>query len=371
MHADIVVVGGGVIGASVAYHLGAAGGRRVVLYEQAPPPGTGATAYSGGLVRVHHGGRMEMAVLAAASHPTYAHWDRIVGGDCGFRRTGFIHLVAPAGAGELGAAVAGLRGLGVEAHLMTPEGLGRLQPEWCLEGVAAGLYEPGGGYAEPRLAAAGFLRRACELGVEVCDGVAVTRICGDPGRVSGVDTEVGRTEAGTVVLAAGGWSRALALRLGLDLPLACRQIAVTLVRAPADTRSCVCIDEPLGTYFRPARQGVLFGVDTGNPRVAPEARVPGPGAGRLRAARGRLARRLPGLADAPFAGLRSGFDAFTPDERPLIGPVAGLDGLYLATGFSGGGFKTAPAVGQAVAHELVDGERAPQLDPFRLDRLQT
>jgi len=367
--ADIVIVGGGVLGASIAHHLSLLRPGRIVLCDQARPPGMGATSRSGGLVRMHHS-CPEDVELAAASHETFARWPEVIGGDSGFRRTGFLLLVGPEHRQALGANLVHLSRCGVATSLLDPDDVGELQPGWCLDGIGAAAYEPDSGYAEPRLATLGFLRRACQAGVEVLAGVTVAGVRVERGCATGVETSDGPVAAGLVILAAGAWSARLHGPLGLDVPVACRQIAIAFLDAGASPAACrfTCIDDTLGIYFRPDDGTVMHGVDSGGAEVSPDVETPIVDPWRLAAARDRLARRIPELATAPVVRVQSAFDGYTPDGHGLIGTVPGVDGVYLATAFSGGGFKVAPAVGSAVAREVVDGAEQPLLAAFRPDR---
>ena len=359
------------IGAGIAYHLACAHAAEVVLCEQAPLPARGATSRSAGLIRMHHTS-MDVVPLALASLRTYAHWHDAVGGDCGFRRTGFALVVGPEHAGELRANVRLLQREGVDTTALEPEELRELQPFAAVDDVGAAAYEPESGYADPVLTTLAFLEQARSRGLKVVDGATVLGLRLEDDRVCGADTNLGEIEARTTVLAGGAWTAALLREHGIELPIRSREIGTCLVdgsRLPPAPACLTYIDDVTGGYFRPDDTGALVaGVPVERWDVDPDAELPPLELAQLEQARERLAHRIPLLRDAELVGTRPGFDAYTPDKQPLVGRLPELDELYVATGFSGGGFKLAPALGEGVAAELLDDEARPELEPFRPDR---
>jgi sarcosine oxidase, subunit beta len=360
-----------VIGASIAYHLVCADAGEVVLCEQAPLPARGATSRSAGLVRMHHTS-MCVVPLARASLHTYVHWRDLVGGDCGFRRTGFALVVGPEHADELRANVDLLRDEGVETTVLAPEELHELQPFAAVDDVGAVAYEPESGYADPVGTTLAFLEQARGRGLRVAEGVTAFEVCAEGGRVSGVRTNLGDVEADTTALAGGAWTAALLRGHGIELPVRSREIGTCLVdagRLPPAPPCLTYIDDTTGGYFRRDDAGALVvGVPVERWDVDPDAELPPLELAQLEQARERLAHRIPLLRDAELLGTRAGFDAYTPDKHPLVGRLPQLDGLYVATGFSGGGFKIAPSVGEAIAAEIVEGTTRAELEPFRPER---
>jgi glycine/D-amino acid oxidase-like deaminating enzyme len=261
---------------------------------------------------------------------------------------------------------------GYETHVVGPEELEELQPSWSAEGVGAAAWEPESGYADPVRTTRALVERGRERGLRVLEGTRAEGLVRSNGRVGGVRTSRGEVAAGTVVLAGGAWSAPLLAELGVDVPVETVHIGTCLVegaRLPEEPASCTAIDDTTGTYFRPdGGRCLLAGVPTGRSRLDPDAEPPPLGSGELDESRSRLGRRIPALEDGRVVGTTSGFDGYTPDKHPLIGPVEGVEGAYLAVGFSGGGFKVAPAVGEAVAAELAGGERRAELEPFRPER---
>ncbi|WP_143662614.1 FAD-binding oxidoreductase [Streptomyces sp. CB03238] len=377
MRADVVVVGGGVVGASIAHHLAAAGSADVLLCEQGIAPGQGATSRSGGLLRLHHTAHCDTR-LAARSLPVFQNWQDTVGGECGYRRTGFVMLVAEKYAESLRRNSAAVEESGGRSELIDPVDLTELYPGLGVDGVGAAAYEPEGGYADPVAAAGTLLAAARRRGARVADGMCVRRLLTTGDRISGVETNLGEVSAPVVVLASGAWSgRDLAGAVGVTVEVAPRRIGLALAAVPGAGNSGAglptCIDDTTGTYFRPSgNDGLYFGVPS-HPAVSLGTDVEPLTPDEVSAAKDAVATRVKAVGGAELLGSKAGFDGYTPDRRPLIGP-AGPDGLYLATGFSGGGFKTAPAVGELVAAELLGGAgvagraEEPLLTPYRPGR---
>ena len=369
---DIAVIGGGVVGAGIAYHLATAGAS-VALVEQEGPVSRSATWNSAGQIRLHHSDLAD-ARLAALAFDTFENWADVIGGDVGFRRTGFAFLVGEQHTGLLDDNVKLLARLGVDTTVLSPAEFATAHPGLNLQDVAVVAYEPRSGYADPARAARTLTDRAREHGAVVLKGAGGGRLRHSGGRVVGVDVGPTAVSAGEVVLAAGAWSGEVLARSGLPLVLPLRTRRVGLVTADgtdllARPSLPMVIDDLTGTYFRPHLDDlVLFGVPLDSWDPAPEDANKPPEREREATARALIDRRLPGLAGAVRRTAVAAADGYTPDRRALIGPSSQVPGLYLATGFNGGGFKVAPSVGAAVAAELTGAGGRPELAPYRPDR---
>jgi sarcosine oxidase subunit beta len=353
----VVVVGGGVNGASIGYALAAKGARRVILVEQGALA-TGASGRSSALVRMHYTNEWD-ARLAWASYPVFRHWAEIMGGPAVFTRTGFLNLVAPEHADHLRKNVEILRGIGIPTVALSGDEVKGLQPFMSVDDVGAAAYEPESGYASPADVVAGFGRRLRELGGRVLEWTAVSRVTVRDGRVGGVETSAGPIAAPVVVVAAGAWALRLCRAVGLELPARTKAIDTVLVRRPPDLGEphMTVIDTIQGSYFR-SESGILtiVGVpcldydidpDTVGAGLPPQASTEG---ARI------LTRRIPAMERATLARGFRAFDLYSADRHAILDRAPGIDGLYLATAFSGSGFKIAPAVGTCLAELILDGE---------------
>jgi glycine/D-amino acid oxidase-like deaminating enzyme len=367
--ADVVIIGGGISGISITYAL-AARGISVVLVEKGALA-SGASGRSSALVRMHYTNEWD-ARLAWASFPVFRHWAELMGGPPVFTHTGFVNVVGPRYAENLRRNVEMLRGIGVSTTAITPAELAELQPFARVDDVGAAAYEPDSGYADPAETVEGFRRRAADLGARVLQWTAVTRIDRRESRVLGVETSAGRIEAGSVVLAAGAWSRRLGEEIGLALPARPKAIDTVAVSRPAELREphMVWIDNVQGNYFRPEAGGLtLVGVPCQQWDVDPDTVGGGlpPHAAGLGA--GLLTHRIPAMERATLSRGYRAFDGYSPDRHAILGRVDGIDGLYVATAFSGSGFKIAPAVGACMAELIADGHaKTVDIDAFSLRR---
>lgn len=354
--ADVIVVGAGVQGSALAFHLA---GRGVdVLVVDRGSDHAGATRRGSGFVRMHYDLDSE-ARLAWTAFPTFERWHELVGvGDCGFVASGFLQLVAPQHAEALRANVARHQALGIESHVIDAADVARLVPGMATDDVVVAAYEPRSGYADPGATAAGLLAAATRRGARVEIGPLVAAVAVDGERVVGVDTDRGRFAAPIVVNAAGPWAARLASTVGLELPVRVWRHDTFYLQAaaPADVAVPIVLDHARQVYFRRHGQDqLLVGLETANALGGEPDRPFAPiGEAEVATMRARLRSRLSRMADAPLRNARGGQDGMTPDQRAII-DRAGPDGHYLLCGFSGSGFKTAPATGLAMAEMILDG----------------
>ena len=371
--ADVIVVGAGVQGASLAFHL-ARRGVRVAVVERSGVA-AGATGRSSGFVRMHYDLAVESA-LAWASFPYFTNWaDHVGAGDPGFVRTGFLQLADDHDAGALRLNVAAQQALGIATSVVTPVAIADLVPGIVLDGLVAGAWEPLSGYADPSGTAAGFIAAASRLDATLSAGVRATAIRTEGGRVTGLATDAGTIAAPVVVVAAGAWSAALALTAGVTVPVEPWRHDTAYFGLPPNHPSSlpVVLDRPGAVYFRPEGSDLLLvGLETHNELGgSPDRPVEVGDPGFVEVAAERLCRRVPWMAAGDFRTSHGGQDGITPDQRAILGPLgaAGPDGLWLACGFSGTGFKTAPAIGASMTEWILDGRPATvDITPFSFAR---
>jgi sarcosine oxidase subunit beta len=361
--ADVIVVGAGVQGASLAFHL-ARRGTQVLVLERATVA-AGATGRSSGFVRMHYDLESD-ARLAWASFPYFRDWQDIVGaGDCGFVRTGFLQIMPAQLADNVRANVTMQQAIGIATRIVEPEEIARLVPGALTDDIAVGAYESESGYADPWGTAAGFLAAARELGARLIQGCEVRAVEVDGNAVVGVETDRGRFGAPVVVDVGGAWAARLATTVGVDVPVEPWRHDTAFFGLPQgrDPDFPIVIDEVNQVYFRPeGRDMMLVGLEAGNEIGGSPDRPLAPASpAAVEEMVRRVCARVPWMADGTLRTAHGGQDGITTaDQRPILGR-AGPDGFYLACGFSGTGFKTAPAVGASLAELILDG-RATTVD---------
>ena len=368
--AEVIVVGAGVVGASVAFHLAERGVDTLVLDREGPA--AGSTARSGALIRAHYPTALEADLAWESLTQYFEPWGDRVGGGCGFTRTGFAYLVGEENVEALEHNVAMQREVGVETGLVGPEELREIDPALRTEGLALAAYEPRGGYADPVATAVGLVRAAQALGARL-ERRRVTALLLRGDRIQGVRTTQGSRYAEAVVLAAGAWTVPLTEGVGLSLPIRPARVRVALLERPYELPThLTLIDTTEGFYARPAaeRATVVGGRGSLGWLPDPDEGTPEPDGAFVADVSRKLGRRIPALAGAPYRSGRSGILDMTPDGRPVLGP-AGPEGLFLAVGWSGTGFKKAPAVGAELARWVTDGApKRPGLGDCRLTRFE-
>jgi sarcosine oxidase subunit beta len=337
----ILVAGAGAMGASIAYHLALAGARDVVLCDRGEIAG-GSTSRAMGGVRQQFSTAPEVEL----ARQSIAFFEEL--GEPFFNQVGYLFLATT----ESGLAA-------LEDRVELQEQLG-VAVEWVdaafVDGLAVGdvlgaAFGPKDGTADPAAVARELVRRAAELGVEVRPNTPATQLA---------------PQADTVVIACGPWSAALGAQLGVDLPVRplCRQLLLTSP-VEASPRLPLVVECETGFHFRRRGEGLVLAMSDpelrwGFETAVDDAVFPD----RLE----RLARRYPRASGAAIAGAWAGLYDMTADAHPIIGRVG--DGLYAACGFSGHGFMQSPAVGRALAEEIVTGASSFDLSPYRLDRFE-
>ncbi|MEE8422341.1 MAG: FAD-binding oxidoreductase [Dehalococcoidia bacterium] len=373
--ASAVVIGGGIVGTSIAHYLAAKGLSDVVLLER-DSIAEHATGKTGGLIRMHYTNPHD-AALALRSREVFAGWDDEIGGDAGFHNTGFLFIVGHHDRGRLEQNVRMLQGVGVDTTVIGPEDVLEMQPVFRVDDIGGAAYEPGGGYADGYLAATSMARRARELGVSVRQGVEATSIDVAGGRVVAVQTADERIEAPVVCIAGGAWSARLTSTAGVELPVgATRLFAGALVRPPAlQEGHMTVIDRSIGTYFHPDTGATtMMGlgpaeVQERRPWVELDADNPLIPDDWLAAGAARMVRRIPAMAEAGWRRTWTEVDGLTADGHMVLGETDEVQGLYVAAGMGGSGFKTGPAVGMCMAELILDGTASTvDITPFRISR---
>lgn len=352
--ADVIIIGAGVHGASLAFHLAQRGVKSILLEKKFVA--AGATGRSSGLVRMHYDVRQDTE-LAWVSFQYFRNWKEMVGGECGFTRTGFLQLVAPQDTETLKANVAMHQDIGVPVFLIGAADVRRLAPTFVAEDVEVAAYEPESGYAMPNDTAAALINAARQNGARLIQECAVTGIILMGGKVTGVRTAQGEFQAPVVVNAAGAWAGQINRMVGLDLPYDTWRHDTMFVTRPRQMGPShpTVIDFANEMYFRPEGNLTLVGLEDGNLiGASPDGDTDHAQQGFIERGIDRICRRIPIMENGSLHSAHGGFDGITPDQHPLLG-AAGPEGFYLDCGFSGTGFKTAPAVGLCMSELILDG----------------
>ena len=352
--ADVLIIGGGVHGASLAFHLAQRGVKVIVLEKTFVA--AGATGRSSGLVRMHYDTEIASR-LAWVSFQYFRNWREKVGGECGFTRTGFLQIVDPGMEAALRANVAMQQRIGIPTFLVTADDVKRLAPTFATDDFAVAAYEPESGYAMPSDTAGSLMAAARGHGARLVQGCTVTAIHVAGGKVTGGATDQGEFSAPVVVNAAGAWAGQINDLAGVEIPLdTWRHDTMFVVRPPEIGPSHpTVIDFANDMYFRPEGELTLVGLEDGNPLGdAPETEAGHALPGFVERAIERICRRIPAMERGRLQSAHGGYDGITPDQHPVLG-AAGPEGFYLDCGHSGTGFKTAPAIGLCMAELILDG----------------
>jgi sarcosine oxidase, subunit beta len=362
---EVAVIGAGVHGASVAFHLATRGVRTAVI-ERTSPAG-GPTGRSSAVVRAYYTNAF-LAGVARDSIAMFRDFERHTGRDAGFRETGLLVLHPPEDEATVREVVPRLTEQGIPTDLLEPQQVVAEWPAFDLDGIAIAAFERDAGYADPVLTTQGLLGRARELGAEIRLGHGVTAIK-RAGSAWSVSTSGASVQAERVLISAGPWTAPLAATVGADLPLTVERHIVATFAWSDDTRVPAHGDLPNGYYFRPEGDELfLMGPLHPEPTVDPDdfdERVDTNEAERLGAG---VVRRAPALRHATARGGWASLYDVSPDWQPVIGEIA--PGVFVDAGTSGHGFKLAPALGAHIADLVTGVDVDPGLDQFHPRRFE-
>ncbi len=370
--AGVVIIGGGVVGASTAFQLTRRGVQPLLLERR--QLGAGASGKSGALVRVHYANTHE-AHLTLRSLEVFRHWKDVVGaGDAGFNQAGFLQVVAPGDEANLKANVAALRAIGANTWTVGPGEIREIDPLMRTDDITTAAYEPESGYCDPNGTLYGFVEAAKAGGATIATHVTATAIVVESGRVVAVETSDGRIDTERVLLAGGAWANQLLSPLGVNLNLVPRRLQVAIFRhppeLPAGLGHRVVIDATNHSWLRPeGANSTLIGAERqafdGDPDTYSQSVDPPV----IDDARRALANRYPVFEHATMRGGWAGIIMMSPDSHPILDRIPGVDGAFVFTGDSGTSFKTSPAVGAILADWMTDGQAAGfDVTPFRATR---
>jgi sarcosine oxidase subunit beta len=361
--ASVVVIGGGVIGLSTAYHLAAAGVRDVLLLER-DTFGSGSTSKAAGGVRAQFSDATNIE-LGLRSLRVYERFAETFGQEIDLHQVGYLFLLdRPEHVEAFTANVALQNELGVPSRMIEPAEAKRLSPLVDLDGVLAASWSPDDGHCTPESVVLGYAGAARRAGARILTHCSVTGVEVEGGEVRAVLTDAGRIRTDTVVCAAGAWSRAIGQMAGVDLPVEPlrRQILTTGPVPGADPDTPFTIDFSTSLYFHREGPGFLLGMSDPDEKPGFELGRSDEWLPRLSEA---VERRVPALADAGIVSGWAGLYEMTPDHNALVGEDHAVSRFLYATGFSGHGFLMGPAMGE-VMRDLYLG-RPPVVDVRGLD----
>jgi len=366
---DAIIIGAGVMGASIAFHLAERGLKIAILERNVTA--SGATGHSSGLVRMHYDLAAESELTFASYKHYFNNWKERVGGECGFQKTGFMQIAKREHEDKLRGNVANQQRIGINTSVISADDVKKLVPDFITDQFDFAAYEPDSGYADATLTTNSFIEAAKRNGAMLFQNCEVTAIHTSGGRVTGVSTAQGEFAAPTIVSAAGPWAKYVAKLAHVDVPLETWTHDVAFLhRPPSLGKIPAVIDDTINCYFRPEGSALILaaGEDESLRGEAPDAEDQTPTPTFLEKLIDSMVQRIPKIEESGLHSIHVGRDGITPDQRAIYS-AAGPDGFYLACGLSGTGFKTAPAAGASMAELILDGKpKTVDITSFRFGR---
>lgn len=366
--AEVVVVGGGITGTSIAFHLAEAG-VDVCLLERSELA-SGSTSRAAGGVRAQFSDPLNVT-LGLRSLEAFARFGERPGAEIDFSQVGYLFLLdRPEDVTAFEDSVALQNELGLPSRVVELEDVRRLCPIAGLEGVLAATFCPLDGTANPEAAVAGYAAGARRHGGTVLTNCAVKGLTVEEGEIRAVETALGTVATGTVVCAAGVWSPEIANMVGVELPVepVFREVGFTGPDATLPEKIPLTVDFTSGLYFHREGPGLLFGM--ADPEQPPGFDAPAPEPGWLDKVVEVAERRLPRLLEMGIAGGWRGYYDVSPDYNALVGEASRPSRFLYATGFSGHGFLQGPAVGEIVRDLVLEREPFVDVSPLAVERFE-
>ena len=373
---DVIVIGAGVVGTSVAWNLAALGAGRVLVLEQGQI-GAGTTSQSSGILRTHYS-VVENIELAQQSWTVFEHFaEHLQDGDAaaGLVKCGYL-IAAPEGdkLEPLRGALQAQQQRGIALQYLSPQEAAERLPIARFDDAALIGFEPEAGFADAYLVASSYARAARRRGVQIREGVTVEGLVREGGRVTGVRTAQGLETAACVISTQNIWSPQLALWTGIEVPLAPERHSVLALEGPEAYTYRMPVYKDLGSpgmlYCRSygGRQMLVSEGTAGEVLATPDNEQGDIPMDYVVEVGEQVAQRFPSFAEAGLASSWTGVYDVTPDWNPVLGPVPEVPGLVVGFGFSGHGFKLSPAVGRVLAQAALGQPTDVSLAPYALAR---
>jgi len=369
--AEVVVIGGGIMGASTAYHLARRGCTDVVVLEAGEMFGLGSTGLNAGGIRYQFATKVnvELSKLSIGMMETFAD---DMGQEVGLRRCGYLFMLdREADLAQFRANVALQNSLGVPSRVVSASEIAELAPEVDIAGIIGGTWCPLDGLVDPNGLLQGYVSNARRLGATLSTSTPAVGIDVSGARVQRVVTKMGAIDTSTVVIAGGPWSGQIGAMAGIDLPIQPirRQIAVTGPIPGLRPNFPFVIDFSRSLYFHREGNGILTGMSNRDEPAGFDTRVDQDW--RLHHVENAI-ERLPLLADAEIVAEWAGLYEVTPDDQPILGRIPQVSGLLACAGFSGHGLMHGPAAGLLMAEEILDGKaHTIDIDALRWSRFES
>lgn len=367
--ADVIIIGAGVIGCSIAYHLAKMGCHDVIVMEKSYT-GSGSTEKCAGGIRQQFSTEINIK-LSMESVKFFRTFEQETGHPADLRQNGYLMLATTEE--ELEAfqrSVILQRKLGLEVYLLSPVEAREIVPQLNVQDVLAATYCPSDGYADPYSVVQGFASAAKTLGVKIYEDTEVIGLRQKERRIQGVLTATGEFVAPVIVDAAGPFATHIGRMVDVDIPVHPhrRHIFATTRLNEIRKDSPMVVDFHSGFWFRREGHGLIFGMRNPDEPDSFDISVDW---SFLVAIAKVASHRLPLLENTGVVTGQAGLHDDTPDASAILGKVPGVDGLYLACGFSGHGFMHSPAVGRLMAQLILESNSpSPDISPLALQRFQ-
>jgi sarcosine oxidase, subunit beta len=355
--ADVVIIGSGIVGSSVAYHLAQAGCPNVLVIEREAHQGKGSTGKSMGGVRAQFSTPVNIQ-MSRYSIDFFSRFDEVVGHPADYRAHGYLFCAtSESHLAYLQANRERQIALGVNnVEWVSPEEIKAIVPQLRTDDILGGTFCPTDGFVDPHSVMMGFMLNARERGARLWLDTQVTGIAVESDQIAGVDTSRGRVATRVVVNAAGPWAAGVAEMAGAELPVEPlrRQLVPTEPFDQLPKRFPMVIDMSTGFHFRREGKGILLAWNDPAETVGFKTEFDATFVEKILT---RAASRVPVLAEAAVNPRRAwaGLYEMTPDHHAIIGPAPNVKGLYFVNGFSGHGVMHSPASGRIAAELILQG----------------